>query len=224
MFFKDENEDESILILNSNIPDNISVYLYVRKDLIPKNPSTALKIVNGPKTNKESLIKFHWILENEEKNIKFLDSIENKYIYVNKRFHSCPPAVRSSISFNVGIYFFVLRIGTFIGYEHLAVIDDWEPDKSGDYTYKYNTFIGYRNLDGLNKNYGDAMDIAVLIDMDKKICKFYNYEKKKIMTEGKIKSDGVKLFGWIKGGNGDYKRGMTILNEGCIPVPDWIKL
>ena len=44
------------------------------------------------------------------------------------------------------------------------------------------------------------------------------------MTEGKIKSDSVKIFGWIKGGDGNKKKGMTILNEGCIPIPDWVKL
>ena len=42
------------------------------------------------------------------------------------------------------------------------------------------------------------------------------------MREGIIKSDSVKIIGWIKDGNG--KKGMTILNKGCIPVPDWIKL
>ena len=57
-------------------------------------------------------------------------------------------------------------------------------------------------MEGVNKNYGEAMDIAVLIDMEKKKCRFYNYDKKIIMTEGKIKSDRVKIFGWIKGGDG----------------------
>ena len=41
IFFQDNEED--ILILNQNIPDNISVKMLVLKDLIPRNPTTALK-------------------------------------------------------------------------------------------------------------------------------------------------------------------------------------
>ena len=60
IFFQDKEGD--ILVINQNIPDNISVNLFVLKDLIPKNPTTALKIPN--KKNKKKLLKFHWILEN----------------------------------------------------------------------------------------------------------------------------------------------------------------
>ena len=42
IFFIDEDED--ILILNSNIPDNLTVNLFIRKDFIPKNPSSSLKL------------------------------------------------------------------------------------------------------------------------------------------------------------------------------------
>ena len=75
--------------------------------------------------------------------------------------------------------------------------------------------------------YGVPLDIGVFIDMDKKICRFYNYEKKSILTKGKILSDSVRICGWIKGNPGSFNskdRGMIILNEGCIPIPDWIKV
>lgn len=77
----------------------------------------------------------------------------------------------------------------------------------------------------------------ILIDMEKKMCAFYDYERKKLITtghnysppkiipmKGKIKSDGVKIIGWLKRGNIKKERGMTILNEGCIPIPDWVKI
>ena len=54
-----------------------------------------------------------------------------------------------------------------------------------------------------------------------------NYEKKSILTKGKILSDSVKICGWIKGNSGlvnSKNSGMIILNEGCIPTPDWIKV
>ena len=72
--------------------------------------------------------------------------------------------------------------------------------------------------------------------MEKKICAFYNYEKKEIINRGcnlsppeyipiigKIKSDGVKLYAWLKKSHCGEKEGMTILNEGCIPIPNWVK-
>ena len=64
-------------------------------------------------------------------------------------------------------------------------------------------------------------DIAIYIDMDMKKCRFYNYDKKTIILSGKINSDSVKLYAWKKSG-GCGKGGMTILNEGCIPIPDWV--
>ena len=42
--------------------------------------------------------------------------------------------------------------------------------------------------------------------------------------KGKIKSDGVKIIAWLKRGTIKKERGMTILNEGCIPIPDWVKI
>ena len=72
--------------------------------------------------------------------------------------------------------------------------------------------------------------------MEKKRCAFYNYEKKEIITRGynycppqyipmigKIKTDGVKIIAWLKRGCYGEREGMTILNEGCIPIPNWVK-
>ena len=214
IFFQDNDDD--ILILNSNIPNNISVNLFVRKDFIPKNPTKILNISNNIK-NEQSLLKFHWVLENEEKNEKFKGCIKNKYIYVNIS-GDIHPSVNSSISFTKGMHFFIIRVGTFQCYERLAIIND-DIKK-----YKYKTFIGFHYmhcLEGLYK-YGNAADIAIFIDMDRKKCKFYDYEKKKILTQGKIESDSVILNGWLKCGIRSEERGMTILNEGCIPIPNWV--
>ena len=42
--------------------------------------------------------------------------------------------------------------------------------------------------------------------------------------EGKILSDKVKLVAWIKCDAVSENKGMTILNEGCIPLPDWLNI
>ena len=71
--------------------------------------------------------------------------------------------------------------------------------------------------------------------MDNKKCIFYDYDKKtknKILyynsnkeseegLEAPILSRKVKLVAWLKRGYLDEQE-ITILNEGCIPIPDWI--
>ena len=216
IFFQDNDDDDDILILNSNIPNDISVILFVRKDFIPKNPKNALKISNNVK-NKKPLLKFHWVLEDEEKNTKFQTCIvNNEYTYKNIYGGTVHPSANSSISFTTGTHFFVIRVGSFQCYQRLAIINDDAKN------YKYKTFIGFHYMD-FNYRYGTALDIAIYIDMDRKKCKFYDYEKKKIMTEGKIINDSVMLNGWLKCGRCREEEGMTILNEGCIPVPKWVK-
>ena len=42
--------------------------------------------------------------------------------------------------------------------------------------------------------------------------------------EGKILSEKVKLVAWIKNDAVSENKGMTILNEGCIPLPDWLNI
>ena len=41
--------------------------------------------------------------------------------------------------------------------------------------------------------------------------------------EGNILSNSVKVIAWIKGESPDENSGISILNEGCIPIPDWVK-
>ena len=81
IFFIDEDKD--ILILNSNIPDNLTVNLFIRKDFIPKNPTTALKIpknINSKNKSQKPLLKFHWIMENDKMKKKYGDlCIIDKY-------------------------------------------------------------------------------------------------------------------------------------------------
>jgi len=223
IFFKDEDED--ILILNSNIPDNLTVYLFIQKDLIPKNPAKAIKIpknINSKNKSEKPLLKFYWILENDKKKMKFADCVINKYTYKSI---SCSdyinPSVRSSVSFTIGTYFFVLRIGIFQAYESLAIVEDEAPDYHNIMGYNFKTFVGYEYME-CNWGYY-TKDIAIYIDMEKKKCRFYDYEKKKILLNGRINSDSVKLYAWIKDGARDIEKGMTILNEGCIPIPDWVK-
>ena len=86
--------------------------------------------------------------------------------------------------------------------------------------------------------------------MDKKFCSFYDYDKQQKLVclddsefstvrdglyvkikkskgeplEGTILSDKVKLVAWIKNDAVGENKGMTILNEGCIPLPDWLNI
>jgi len=187
IFFIDEEED--ILILNSNIPDNLTVNLFIRKDFTPKNPGTALKIsknINSNNKSQKPLLKFHWIMENEKMKKLYGDlCIIDKYIYINTYRTSSNPSVSSSSSFTVGTYFFVLRVGSFMAYESLAIVDSETPDfDSGFYSYNPKTFVGYRYM--VNVDGHEAKDIAIYIDMEKKKCRFYNYEKKKLLLNGRI--------------------------------------
>ena len=232
IFFQDEEND--ILILNGNTPDNITVYLYIQKDLIPKNPTKALKILN-PK--KEELLKFHWVLEDEDLNREFKGCIVDKYIYKNINDSESHPQARSSVTFTKGVHFFVIRVGTFDSYECLRVVEDYSPCVKKEWNYRHNTNIGFSfDIESCHHTYGKPLDIGILIDMEKKRCSFYYYEEKKLVTTGhnyypqriapltgKIRDDGVKLVAWLKRGNISIDRGITILNEGCIPIPDWVK-
>ena len=180
IFFQDEEED--ILILNSDIPDNILVNLFIRRDVFPKNPSNTLKITSEiPK--EKSLLKFHWVLDSEEGNLKFKNSIVDKYIYRNTKYDVVHPAVKSSVTFTTGIHFFVLRISTFTAYESLRIVDD--TPTAYNWGIEYKTSIGFLceiHIDNLK--YGQPFDMGILIDMDKKKCAFFDYDKKEIFCEG----------------------------------------
>ena len=178
IFFTDEDED--ILILNSNIPDNLTVNLYIQKDLIPKNPTTALKIpknINSNNKSQKPLLKFYWILENDKKKKKYSNCIIDKYIYRNINSDQSNPSVSSSASFTIGTYFFVIRVGILGIYQSLAIVEDETPDFHNSYQYKQKTFIGYHYMHRIDKNVGK--DFAIYIDMEKKKCRFYDYEKNK---------------------------------------------
>jgi len=60
--------------------------------------------------------------------------------------------------------------------------------------------------------------------MKKMITTGYNCTPLKITPmSGKIRDDGVKIVAWLKRGHISAERGITILNDGCIPIPDWVK-
>ena len=171
IFFKDEDDD--ILVLNKNTPDNIKVYLFILKDLIPKNPSTALKI--SEIKNEKSLLKFHWVLENEERNARFKDCIVDKYIYKNINDSESHPQARSSVTFTKGIHFCVIRVGSFQDYECLRVVDDYSPCIKESWNFKHNTIIGFSfNFHSYTYSLKDiwTLDIGILIDMEKKYVLF----------------------------------------------------
>ena len=229
IYFQDEDGD--ILALDEQTPSGISIYIYVEPDAFPKNPCTELKIPE----KSEKLLKFHWILENdiEQHGVENLNVIIGKYLYKTVNDNNIHPGVRSSCSFEKGKHFFVLRKSQLGPYTALAITKD---DNNSSYSRENSIgiFDGYpeENYSTFTKNLG------IYIDMDKKKCIFYDYDKKtknKIQYynsnkkreegfEAPILSQKVKLVAWLKrNGCLGCQEGITILNEGCIPIPDWIK-
>ena len=230
IYFQDEDGD--ILALDEKTPSGISIYIYVEPDAFPKNPSTELKIPE----KSEKLLKFHWVLENdiEQYGVENLNVISNKYVYRTVNCNDTHPGARSSCSFEKGKHFFVLRKSRLGAYTALAITKD---DKNSNYSRENSIgiFDGYPE-----ENYNTfAKNLGIYIDMDKKKCIFYDYDKKtknKIMYynnsnkemeagfEAPILSKKVKLVAWLKrSGCWGAEIGITILNEGCIPIPEWIK-
>ena len=228
IYFQDEDGD--ILALDEQTPSGISIYIYVEPDAIPKNPSTELKI---EKTS-EKLLKFHWILENdiEQHGVQTLNVIKDKYTYITVNGNDIHPGVRSSCSFEKGKYFFVLRKSRLGFYTALAITKD---DINSSYSRENSIGI----FDGApDESYSTfAINLGIYIDMDNKKCIFYDYDKKeknkiqyynsnKKLEEGfevPIFSQKVKLVAWIKmSGCPGSEEGITILNDGCIPIPEWI--
>jgi len=79
-----------------------------------------------------------------------------------------------------------------MAYESLNIIDSEIPDyDSGIYSYNPKTFVGYRYMENIYEH--NAKDIAIYIDMEKKKCRFYNYEKKKLLLSGKINTYFIKV-------------------------------
>ena len=230
IYFQDSDGD--ILALNDQTPSGISVYIYVEPDKIPKNPQTALKVDN----KNENLIKFHWVKFTDPTINNDLDVIKDKYIYKNTNKCETHPGAKSSCVFEKGKHFCVFRKPHLGAYSAFGFVDNnknslYENGKELDrYTTEIGIFHGYPE-DRVNDIY--TKNLGIYIDMDKKICRFYDYDQKTKMKigfkiKGKYKEDfdapiqfkkGV-IFVWIKRG---CNEGVTILNEGCIPIPDWIK-
>ena len=226
IFFQDEDGD--ILALDEQTPSGISIYIYVEPDAIPKNPSNELKIAE----TSENLLKFHWVIENdiELNGDKNLNVIQDKYTYKTVNDDDIHPGVRSSCSFEKGKYFFVLRKSRLGAYTALAITKDEINSK-----YSRENSIGIFN--GYPEDYElFAKNLGIYIDMENKRCIFYDYDKKTkikiqyynsnkqiVGYEAPIFSQKVKLVAWLKRNAVDgAEEGITILNKGCIPIPNWI--
>jgi len=236
VYFQDEDGD--IVILNDQTPSGISVHVFVEPNSIPENPSTKLKV---PESSEE-LLKFHWFIDKEiGQNGRELNVIKDKYIYRTIG-NDILSGVRSSCSFEKGKHFFVLRKSQLHYYTLLAITEDNIyplPEYKLDLysccfsrEYSMGIFDGYPE-----ENLTFATNLGIYIDMDNKKCIFYDYDKK---TRNKIKyydinkneKEGfeapilcpkLKLVAWFKGGLPYLNECITILNEGCIPIPDWVK-
>ena len=226
IFFQDEDGD--ILALDEQTPSGISIYIYVEPDAIPKNPSNELKIAE----TSENLLKFHWVIEDdiEQCGDKNLNVIQDKYTYRTVNDDDIHPGVRSSCSFEKGKYFFVLRKSRLGAYTALAITKDEINSK-----YSRENSIGI--FDGYPEDYElFAKNLGIYIDMENKKCIFYDYDKKTkikiqyynsnkqiVGYEAPIFSQKVKLVAWLKRNVVDgAEEGITILNKGCIPIPNWI--
>ena len=230
IFFKDEDGD--ILILNNQIPSGISIHLFVEPNSIPKNPTKELKVEDKP-----GLLKFHWILQSStisDANLG-LNVIQNKYLYTTVNDYDTHPKVRSSCTFESGVHFFVLRKPSLSYYTLLLICDENKTYESinGSNEKEIGIFHGYPEDDN-NDLY--TINLGILVDMEHKKCVFYNYDtktKRKIsyMKNGKseegfeapIDFDKAKLLAWLKRhACNPGRKGITILNEGCIPIPSWV--
>ena len=150
------------------------------------------------------------------------------------------PHVRSSYTFVKGRHFFVLRKPKLPVYSLLLICD--ENTNFTDYcVHSYQKAIGI--FHGKPESFDDDKDdlitinLGILIDMDNKKCIFYDYDKRKKIKiiyrkegqdmegyEAPIDFQRAKLLAWIKRDVQNIgKKGITILNEGCIPIPYWVK-
>ena len=181
-----QDEDGDILILNDQTPSGISVHLFVEPDPIPKNPSTALNIP----ISTENLIKFHWIIDkvNDDDNSTDynLDVIINKYTYTTVHDSYTHPPARSNCTFENGRHFLVLRKTCFNYYSMITVSDENKKNlfqNEGD----VGIFGDVEEENNFTENLG------ILIDMDKKKCIFYDYDKKQKKRIQYIKCDTTIL-------------------------------
>ena len=203
--------------------------MFVEPDAIPKKPLTELKV-----KDEKGLTKFHWILENSSNSSKNLNVIQGKYLYTTVNDDDIHPFVRSSCTFEKGIHFFVLRKPRLTAYTWLCICDE---NKTFGIVNFYEHAIGIINGYPDEGYAGDfASNLGILVDMEHKKCIFYDYDKKikkrvKYVKNGKeeegyegpIDFEKAKLVAWIKRNACNLgKAGITILNGGCIPIPNWL--
>ena len=216
IFFSDE--DANIIIIDGeNIPNELNVHIYIEFDPIPNNPETELNI---PENSDNNLLKFHWVFYDKNINENDWKGVisENKYTYKAVNVDDGNPMAVSSVTFSNGKYFFVLRKGIVEYYSAICVIDSEIEFDPNSQVYNNDNYIG---LIGDLEN--DTQNLGVFINTIDGQVKFYDYYKSKLLKSCDLKSDSVKLVGWIKGKNTGDGNGFTILNKGCIEIPFWVE-
>ena len=235
IYFQDEDGD--IIILNEQIPSGLLIHVFVEPDSYPKNPLKELNI-----KEKEGLMKFHWIPEKNtggwiNNNIK---NIFNKYLYTTVNDNDPHPPARSSCTFEKGIHFFVLRKPVLPCYSLLLITEESTIFDDSCIRFSQKAIGIFNGRPEEHRNSNDelfAINLGILIDMENKKCIFYDYDKKtkrKIIYmsnnkemegyEAPIDFQKAKLLAWIKRDvQNRGKIGITILNGGCIPIPEWVK-
>ena len=63
----------------------------------------------------------------------------------------------------------------------------------------------------------------IMIKKKYKIIYYTSKNESKEAFEASILCQKVKLVAWLKRDAYSGRNGITILNEGCIPIPDWVK-
>jgi len=217
IFFSDE-EGDIIVLEGDNVPNELKVHLYIEYDPIPKNPENELEIKANDNSN---LLEFHWVIFDKTINPDDWNGLisENKYTYKAIHNEKDHPIVVSSASFTKGRFFFVIRKGITKYYSALCVIDSeyqYDPLKT---VYNCDKYIGLKG----NDNAYETQNIGVFIDTIKKKVEFYDYDGKKLLFSYNINFESAKFIGWIKGKSHGDENGYTILNKGCIPIPNWVK-
>lgn len=213
IFFTDEN-GEIMILEGDNVPNNLNVHLYIEYEPIPKEPEKELDILVS---NTQNLVKFHWVFFDESVNAEeWKESIsQNKYTYkAIKNNGKSNPFVVSSELFSNGKFFIVIRKGWTSFYSALCIINSEYKFQTNEYPYNCDEYKGIKAMDNYVQN------IGILIDIPNHKVKFYDYCNHKLIIEEDINFQSAKLVAWLKGTHCDDGNGFTILNEGCIPVPD----
>ena len=163
----------------------------------------------------------------------------DKYLYTTVNDNEPHPHVRSSCTFEKGINFFVLRKPVLSFYSMLLICEESTTftDHGGDKNpHMIGIFDGYPHNNWTFRIDLFAVNLGILVDMEHKKCIFYDYDKKiKIPIryiknndyaegyEAPIDFEKAKVVALLKRSSCNNRGvGITILNEGCIPVPNWV--